>query len=327
MLAWCLNGAGGGLPSAGAVPPDDVTIDDTAFLLAQDLDPRLEMTRYRERLDALAEECRPLLQGARHPADVIAALNACLFARRQFHVDDDDPAGTNPDNFYLNRVLDRRAGVCTGLSVLYLAVAERLRLPVYGVRVPGHCWVRYDDGVVVQDIETTRQGRAAPPTGDPRTSAAAARPRSLTRRELLSYLVTQHVLTLFARDETARILPYLETALQWDPRNTTAWCLLGLRLAQSGRTAEALAAFDRSVAVDPACATAISLRGVTRAQVGRHREALLDGLKACSLRPRESYYQLQLAAVYLAAGDAHKAQLTLRKAQWLASLDGPAPRN
>ena len=48
-----------------------------------------------------------------------------------------------------------------GLSVLYLSITERLGLPVYGVVVPGHFFVRYDDGEHQFNIETTSKGGSA----------------------------------------------------------------------------------------------------------------------------------------------------------------------
>ncbi|GAI69689.1 unnamed protein product, partial [marine sediment metagenome] len=39
---------------------------------------------------------------------------------------------------------------------------ERLGLPLYGVVVPGHFFVRYDDGQVRFNIETTSKGGSAP---------------------------------------------------------------------------------------------------------------------------------------------------------------------
>ncbi len=54
--------------------------------------------------------------------------------------------------------MDRRQGYCLSLSVLYLSVAERIGLKVYGVVVPGHFFVRFDDGRTRFNIETTSGG-------------------------------------------------------------------------------------------------------------------------------------------------------------------------
>jgi regulator of sirC expression with transglutaminase-like and TPR domain len=49
----------------------------------------------------------------------------------------------DPDNSYLNRVLDRRLGIPITLAAVYLFVARRLRLPLVGVNMPGHFLLRW----------------------------------------------------------------------------------------------------------------------------------------------------------------------------------------
>jgi tetratricopeptide (TPR) repeat protein len=49
-------------------------------------------------------------------------------------------------------------GNCMGLSSLYLAVAERLELPIRGVEAPAHVFVRWDDGTFRRNIEATERG-------------------------------------------------------------------------------------------------------------------------------------------------------------------------
>lgn len=48
----------------------------------------------------------------------------------------------DPRNSYLNQVLDRQLGIPISLSVIFLEVGRRLRLPVAGVGLPGHFIVR-----------------------------------------------------------------------------------------------------------------------------------------------------------------------------------------
>jgi hypothetical protein len=48
-----------------------------------------------------------------------------------------------PDNSYLNRILDRRTGSPIGLCLVYLLLARRLHLPVTGIGLPGHFVCRY----------------------------------------------------------------------------------------------------------------------------------------------------------------------------------------
>jgi len=62
----------------------------------------------------------------------------------------------NLEDLYLNSVIDemKRKGNCVGMSILYLAISERLHLPIFGVNVPEHIFVRFDNGKTNINIET-----------------------------------------------------------------------------------------------------------------------------------------------------------------------------
>jgi regulator of sirC expression with transglutaminase-like and TPR domain len=58
-----------------------------------------------------------------------------------------------PENSYLNKVLDRKLGIPISLSVIYLEVARRLGLAIDGVNFPGHFLLRVqtDDQPLIID--------------------------------------------------------------------------------------------------------------------------------------------------------------------------------
>ncbi len=60
----------------------------------------------------------------------------------------------DPDNSYLNRVIERRLGIPVTLSVLYLEIAGQVGLPASGIGFPGHFLVRHDlpGGALVVDV-------------------------------------------------------------------------------------------------------------------------------------------------------------------------------
>ncbi len=50
-----------------------------------------------------------------------------------------------PDNSFINRVLESKKGNPISLAVIYLILAERLRLPVFGVNLPRHFILAWGD--------------------------------------------------------------------------------------------------------------------------------------------------------------------------------------
>lgn len=119
-----------------------IRLDCAALHLARDIYPTIGIQRYLRRLDEMAE-----MVAARRPG-----LSATLRyqAMRETLVDDCGLTGNhedyyNPENSYLNRVLDTGAGIPISLSVVWIEVARRLKWPVGGVALPGHFIVRFDD--------------------------------------------------------------------------------------------------------------------------------------------------------------------------------------
>jgi tetratricopeptide (TPR) repeat protein len=59
---------------------------------------------------------------------------------------------------FLPTVLESRRGVCLGVSTLYLALSQRLALPLESVTPPGHIFLRSIDNAKEINIETTMRG-------------------------------------------------------------------------------------------------------------------------------------------------------------------------
>ncbi len=75
-----------------------------------------------------------------------------------------------------SRVLADRRGGCLGLSLLYLALAEALDLPLRPVFLPGHVMVRWRSPSLVRNAETLRRGLARSDSFYRETFSLARRP-------------------------------------------------------------------------------------------------------------------------------------------------------
>jgi regulator of sirC expression with transglutaminase-like and TPR domain len=73
----------------------------------------------------------------------VRILNHILFEEHKFH-----PNTTNfysPQNSYINVVLESKKGNPISLSIIYMVVAQRLGVPVYGVNLPKNFLMAYVD--------------------------------------------------------------------------------------------------------------------------------------------------------------------------------------
>lgn len=120
-----------------------ITLDVACLEMAAVEFPGLDIDASLFRLDNLAEQVASQLTSAASGLDFIKATNDILFNILQFRGNEEEYY--DPRNSCLNSVLMRRLGIPITLSVLYIEVARRLNRSVYGVGLPGHFIVAYED--------------------------------------------------------------------------------------------------------------------------------------------------------------------------------------
>jgi len=118
-------------------------------------EPELDPEALRVAFNEIVERAREATAEATTPRTKIAALNRVLLADRNV---------TYLSNKYwrdatLAATVLRGRGNCLSTSTLYVLVGEALGLPIRLVIVPGHAFVRWDDGDARINVETTSGGR------------------------------------------------------------------------------------------------------------------------------------------------------------------------
>ena len=91
-------------------------------------------------------------------ADIADDVNAVVFGELGF---EREIHSTASRFFQLSSVIDQRRGNCLGLGALYLAIGERIGVPLDGVLLPGHFFVR-TRGTSRHNVELLRRGEAMP---------------------------------------------------------------------------------------------------------------------------------------------------------------------
>lgn len=120
----------------------DVNLAEAALELARDAHPGLEFEPVHYWISARADDLRPLAVRAGSERDSLELLAQTI-------ADEHGIVGS-PDAFesasgsFLNEVIESRTGIPISLSVLYMAVAERLGIELGGVAAPIHFLTRID---------------------------------------------------------------------------------------------------------------------------------------------------------------------------------------
>jgi regulator of sirC expression with transglutaminase-like and TPR domain len=128
-----------------------------AWRLAETQYPDINVAGYQAVLDSFAGDIRERLEGLTEVEDIFGIINAYVFDELGFS--GNEAQYYEPDNSYLNRVLDRRLGNPISLCLVYLLLARRLRLPLTGIGLPGHFICRYQSSSVETFIDVYNRGK------------------------------------------------------------------------------------------------------------------------------------------------------------------------
>jgi regulator of sirC expression with transglutaminase-like and TPR domain len=123
---------------------EDLDLETGAFLIARFAFPELNPLPYRRSLDAMAAEVSERLGRKVSGEETVKTINRYLFVEQGFS--GNTGQYYEVENSYLNKVLERKTGIPISLSAVYLMIAKRLGLPVFGVGMPGHFLVKYETG-------------------------------------------------------------------------------------------------------------------------------------------------------------------------------------
>lgn len=252
------------------------------------------------RIDRLARVVKTEIAGRDGPREILAVLADRLLPRQGGPLNTSETWPEREEPFLLWHVLRSGRGNCLGLTSLYLAVGERLGLPLHAVLAPGHVFVRWDDGETRINVETTAGGREYPDEHylDPgpgltvaaEDAAAGHFLVNLTVREAVG-LVCVNLSNLLRtgpfRDRRGPALIHAERACELFPACGRAWLARGTSLfaKEPERAEEALSFVARAGGILPASYhVRLAVAGIQRA-TGHDERALALYDEAIALAP------------------------------------------
>ncbi|MDV3002377.1 MAG: hypothetical protein N5P05_003983 [Chroococcopsis gigantea SAG 12.99] len=121
-------------------PPSEINLALASLLIAQLEYRYLDINKYLNTFYLMTDKIKERLSSTRYPLKTVHVINQYLYEDLNFTGNGRDYY--NPDNSYLNQVLDNRTGIPLSLSVIYLEIAERLNFPMVGIGLPGHFLIR-----------------------------------------------------------------------------------------------------------------------------------------------------------------------------------------
>jgi regulator of sirC expression with transglutaminase-like and TPR domain len=197
----------------------------------------------------------------------------------------------DPCNLLPSAVLERKVGYCVGIAAVYLALAERLDLPIYAVATPSRVFLRYDDGERRINIETLQAGvsisddqYAAEQKIAPTSIRRGIFLRDLSDDQFLAQVYNNLGMVYSERKQFAEAERAYRQALDLHPDLAAAWHNWGKDLFLSGQYPRAIKAFTRSLKLHPNDVWALN-RGMAYRKIGKNGNALKDFAAALGIEP------------------------------------------
>lgn len=135
------------LSNVGAMLMDWKKMDgsylEASIIIAKYQYPELNEQAIHDFVDQLTQDIWIELNPNYTAMEKAGVINKVFFSIYGFHGNKED--FHQPKNAYINQVLERRKGSPISLAILYLEIAHRLKVPVYGVNLPEHFVLAYTD--------------------------------------------------------------------------------------------------------------------------------------------------------------------------------------
>ena len=253
-------------------------------------------------VDRMAWRVSAHLVGAREPRRAIASISSVLFTDEGFVY---DPEAGNAGNYLLDRVIEMKRGNCLGLTYLYLALGERLGIPIQGSYVPTHCLARYEENGVRINIETGEKGAEREDrwyTSKFRLGEGRPYLRTLGKKEMIGVYLKSLGAALSRRGMDEDALKLYRHAALFSPGLPDVYYNAGVSYQKLGKTDEAVAHYRKALALDPDMACAYGNLGSTLCSSGRTEEGIREFLKALEIDPENIKARAGLAKAYFTQG-------------------------
>ena len=201
-------------------PDEQINLERAALYIAQEKYPDLDVDEYLNALDTMADDIREQLSIESYPLKILKTINHYLYGNLGFAGNTENYY--DPRNSFLNDVIDRRTGIPITLSLVYLAIAQRLDFPMVGIGMPGHFLIRPIQEDMDIFVDAFSQGEILFPQdcqdrlNQMSGQSVEMQPQFLaavTPRQFLARMLTNLKATYLSRGEMEKVLAAIERIL------------------------------------------------------------------------------------------------------------------
>jgi len=304
------------------LPDEEIDLATAILILSKEWDASFDIKKSLEEINRMALDVKVLINTEDDPERVVSLINHYLFEKKSYACADYSSRSglAVVERKALPQVIKNKKGDCVGLSLLYLVLTERLELPFYGVVVPRHFFVRYDNGEKRINIEATREGKEwddreyEKQYGYPTYRKYDFYLRNLSKKEVIGVFLSNLGAAYIDEVMYDEAIIHLKKAMEINPNDGAAQRILGTAYAHKGMYDEAITHYRKTIEINPNDDKAYCNFGIAYHNKGMYDEAIVELITAIEINHElaEAYYNLGI--VYAHKGMYDEAIVKYKKA-------------
>jgi len=289
-----------------ALPENKIDLTETLLLISRHWDPRLDTAPLKRTLDQLTKSARSQLKDSPSPKQTVEILRKVIHEEGGYRYTDAlDPAGMpiNLAELFLHGLLQTRRGYCMNLSLLYLILGERLNLPLVGVPLPNHFFVRYNSPEYRVNIEATEGGVAFPDSFYEQRFGVAKGSKyfltNLSKKQTLGAYFSNVGLVMYRAAKPKIAIFYLEQSASINPQSIDALNNLGNIYSELKQHDQSIHAYERALKADPGNFSTLFNLSLAYMETNAFEKAEETLLQASQINPSHHLAHEMLTRIYL----------------------------
>ena len=287
---------------------ESIDLTETLILISKDWSPSLKEKPLRDEIDQLVASVKNQLKPENTAQETVDLLRRVIHHEKKYRYTDqvdDQGMPINPDELFLHGMLKSKHGYCMNLSLLYLIIGDQLNLPLHGIGLPNHFFVRYGSGNDRINIETTESGATYPDSfyesrfGLKFGAKTPFFTQSLNKKQTLGAYLSNVGMVYYKISRPQKAIFYLKAATEINPLSIEAHNNLANIYGETRKRELAVQQYQKALQADPNNAPTLFNLGQTYVKLSKPDRAIETFLQATQIEPLFIQAHRLLVKLYL----------------------------
>lgn len=285
-----------------------IDLTEILILISKDWDPSLDEQNLKNEIDQLIKSVKNQLKPENTAQEIVNILRQVIHHEKKYrYTNQVDSQGIpiNPEELFLHGMLESKYGYCMNLSLLYLIIGDQLNLPLKGVGLPNHFFIRYDSGNEQINIETTELGATYPDSFYENKFGIKFSPKvpfftqSLNKKQSLGAYLSNVGMVYYKTSRPGKAIFYLKIATTINSLSIEAHNNLANIYGETRQYDLAVNQYQKALEADPSDVPTLFNLGQTYIELAKPHHAIEILLQVVQISPSFTQAHQQLTRLYI----------------------------